>query len=69
MNADAFIRGIIAFIYEKNIADKIRILYGGSVKPTNVDELVVQVDADGTLVGGAVLSSEFFGRNINFDKI
>lgn len=67
--AHAFIRGLIATMYEKNIADQIRILYGGSVKPTNVDELMAQPDIDGVLVGGAALDAASFGRIINYQKI
>jgi len=44
-------------------------LYGGSVKPTNVDELMAQPDIDGALVGGAALDAESFGRIINFQKM
>lgn len=62
----AFIRGVLEQIYEKNIAEQIRILYGGSVKPANVDELMAQPDIDGALVGGAALDAESFGRIINF---
>ncbi len=68
-DAHAFIRGLIGSMYEKNIADQTRILYGGSVKPTNVDELMAQPDIDGALVGGAALDAESFGRIINFEKI
>jgi triosephosphate isomerase len=46
-----------------------RILYGGSVKPTNVDELMAQPDIDGALVGGAALDAKSFGRIINFQKM
>ncbi len=62
----AFIRELIEKIYEKTIADKIRILYGGSVKPDNVDALMAQQDIDGALVGGAALDAESFGRIINY---
>ena len=62
----AFIRGFLEQIYEKNIAEQTRILYGGSVKPGNVDELMSQPDIDGALVGGAALDAESFGRIINF---
>lgn len=62
----AFIRGVLSRIFEKTIAEQIRILYGGSVKPTNVDELMAQPDIDGALVGGAALDAESFGRIINF---
>lgn len=67
--AHAFIRGLIADMFEKNIADQMRILYGGSVKSTNVDELMAQPDIDGALVGGAALDAESFGRIINFQKM
>ncbi len=63
----AFIRELIAQIYEKNIAEQTRILYGGSVKPGNVDELMAQADIDGALVGGAALDADSFGRIINFE--
>ena len=65
--AHAFIRELIAQIYEKNIAEQTRILYGGSVKPANVDELMAQADIDGALVGGAALDADSFGRIINFE--
>lgn len=64
--AHAFIRGVIEQIFEKNIAEQTRILYGGSVKPANVDELMAQSDIDGALVGGAALDAKSFGRIINF---
>ncbi len=64
--AHAFIRGVLEKIFEKTIAEQTRILYGGSVKPSNIDELMAQVDIDGALVGGAALDAESFGRIINF---
>jgi triosephosphate isomerase len=67
--AHAFLRGLIGKMYEKNVAQQVRILYGGSVKPTNVDELMAQPDIDGALVGGAALDAASFGRIINFHKI
>lgn len=63
----AFIRELIVQLYEKNIAEQTRILYGGSVKPGNVDELMAQTDIDGALVGGAALDADSFGRIINFE--
>ena len=62
----AFIRKILVELYEKTIASKLRILYGGSVNPDNVDSLMAQVDIDGALVGGAALKSDMFDRIINF---
>lgn len=64
--AHSFIRGLIEKMYEKNVAEQLRILYGGSVKPDNVDSLMAQQDIDGALVGGAALDAESFGRIINF---
>ena len=64
--AHAFIRKLIAELFEKGVADQLRILYGGSVKPDNVDGLMAKTDIDGALVGGAALDAESFGRIINF---
>jgi len=61
-----FIRDIIARIFSKEIADDTRILYGGSVKPDNVDQLMVQLDIDGALVGGASLKADAFARIVNY---
>lgn len=61
-----FLRKILASVYEKNIAERLRILYGGSVKPENIDNLMVQPDIDGVLVGGAALKAESFERIIRF---
>jgi triosephosphate isomerase (TIM) len=47
-------------------ADKVRILYGGSVKPENIDDLMRQPDIDGVLVGGACLEAESFLRIIHY---
>lgn len=64
--AHAFIRKLVSVIFQKDIAAAIRILYGGSVKPTNIDELMAQPDIDGALVGGAALDAQSFGRIIAF---
>jgi triosephosphate isomerase (TIM) len=64
--AHAFIRRLVGEMYEKDIAAELRILYGGSVKPSNVDELMAQPDIDGALVGGAALDAQSFGRIIIF---
>ena len=66
--AHAFIRGLLGDIYEKNIAAEVRILYGGSVKPDNIDILMQQEDIDGALVGGAALNAESFERIICFQQ-
>lgn len=62
----AFIRKLLASMFEKNIASQIRILYGGSVVPDNVDALMGQEDVDGALVGGAALQADLFERIIHF---
>lgn len=55
-----FIRDLIAEQYDQETADRISILYGGSVKPDNAQELFAQPDVDGGLVGGASLKSRDF---------
>jgi triosephosphate isomerase len=62
----AFIRRTLGALYEKTLAETVRILYGGSVKPDNIDSLMAQPDVDGALVGGAALQAESFDRIINF---
>ncbi|MGB5685120.1 MAG: triose-phosphate isomerase [Candidatus Electrothrix sp.] len=62
----AFIRNALVTLYKKTLADSVRILYGGSVKPENIDSLMAQPDVDGALVGGAALQAESFARIINF---
>jgi triosephosphate isomerase len=64
----AFVRGELAHLFGKPAADAIRIQYGGSVKPDNVDELMAQPDIDGALVGGASLKADAFTRIVNFKK-
>jgi len=58
----SFIRGWIKENYSQGLSENIRILYGGSVKPSNVGELMQQQDIDGSLVGGASLESETFAQ-------
>ncbi len=64
--AHSFIRGLVQGLFTPEIAQQTRILYGGSVKPSNVDGLMAQDDIDGALVGGASLKAEDFLRIINF---
>lgn len=59
-DACKYIRSLLANIYGDDIANKIRILYGGSMNTNNVEELVAQPDVDGGLVGGASLSEDSF---------
>ena len=58
--AHAFIRGLLARIYDEPTARHVRIQYGGSVKPSNAAELMAQPDVDGALVGGASLDARSF---------
>ena len=62
----AFIRGIVAETNGKEIAEAVRILYGGSVKPENIGSLMNQTDIDGALVGGASLEAESFAQIVNY---
>ena len=55
-----FIRNLLGKMYDKKIAEGIRILYGGSVKPGNAKELMDGPDIDGLLVGGASLKADDF---------
>lgn len=57
-----FIRSQVLEMADADVAENIRILYGGSVKPTNSDELFAQSDIDGALVGGASLDADGFAR-------
>ncbi|MCM8757629.1 MAG: triose-phosphate isomerase, partial [Candidatus Omnitrophica bacterium] len=50
----------------EEISQKIRILYGGSVKPENIKELIKQPDIDGALVGGASLDLDSFSSIIKY---
>ena len=50
-----------------DVAEGLRILYGGSVKADNVDALMAQADVDGALVGGASLKAEDFARIVKFE--
>ena len=56
----AFIRGLLVKLFGEAIAQKIRILYGGSMKPSNAAELLAQKDIDGGLIGGASLECRSF---------
>jgi len=56
----AFIRSLLTKLYGEPIAQKVRILYGGSMKPANAPELLAQKDIDGGLIGGAALETRSF---------
>ena len=58
------IRETLAQIFGRETADGIRVLYGGSAKPSNIAELVAKPDVDGALVGGASLKAEDFSQMV-----
>jgi triosephosphate isomerase len=62
----SYIRAVLADIFSKGIADKMRILYGGSVKASNAKEIMDQPHIDGALVGGASLKADEFIKIINY---
>jgi len=66
--AHAFIRGQLQTQFGAKTAETTRILYGGSVKPDNVDGLMAMPDIDGTLVGGASLKAADFIRIARFRR-
>jgi triosephosphate isomerase len=60
------IRTVVSHQFGDDAAQSIRIQYGGSVKPTNVAELMAEPDIDGCLVGGASLDADEFARIVNY---
>ena len=67
--AHAFVRSWLASNYPAYVPAQVRIQYGGSVKPDNVDSLMAQPDIDGALVGGASLDPESFARIVRFQPL
>ncbi len=63
-----YIREIVTGLYNKEIANKLIIQYGGSVKPDNIDGLMSKENIDGALIGGASLEIDSFTRLVNFKK-
>ncbi|MEN9636431.1 MAG: hypothetical protein RL077_4835 [Verrucomicrobiota bacterium] len=61
----AFIRGLLTNLFSDLVAQKVRILYGGSMKPANAPELLEQKDIDGGLIGGASLEARSFVELVN----
>jgi len=61
------VRGLVGASHGAATAAQVRVLYGGSVNPGNVDELMRQPDIDGVLVGGASLKADSFLRLVNFE--
>ncbi len=62
----ALLRGDLAAQLGERVATQVRLLYGGSVKPNNIDGFMAQPDIDGALVGGASLEADSFARIVNF---
>jgi triosephosphate isomerase len=62
----AFIRGVALDMFGKDSSEKLRIQYGGSVKPDNISEFMQKPDIDGALVGGASLEAESFNKLVRF---
>jgi triosephosphate isomerase (TIM) len=60
--AHAFIRGLLVKLFDEATARRVRIQYGGSVKPSNARELMSRPDVDGALVGGASLEARSFAE-------
>lgn len=63
-----YIRSVIEREYGSEVSEKVRIQYGGSVKPNNIKELMEQEHIDGALVGGASLDPESFLQLVNYKK-
>jgi triosephosphate isomerase len=64
--AHALIRAEVARLLGNEVADNLRILYGGSVKPDNATTLMNEPDIDGALVGGASLDPQSFAKIVNY---
>ncbi len=66
---NSFIRELLAARAGRPAADKVRILYGGSVKPENIASLMAQPDIDGALVGGASLQADSFAAIVEGSRL
>lgn len=62
----AYIREVLKNMFGEEISEEVRIQYGGSVKPSNVEEIMNEEDIDGALVGGASLIPSDFVELVNF---
>ena len=58
-----FIRNTVEILYGKDVAQAVRIQYGGSVKPSTIKEQMAMSDIDGALVGGASLEGSRFAKS------
>jgi len=63
----AMIRSLLKDLFSGDVAQAVRIQYGGSVKPDNVAELMAQEDIDGALVGGSSLKVDSFAKIVKFN--
>ena len=61
-----YIRELVKEKFGEDAANKVRIQYGGSVKPQNVTEIMSKENIDGALVGGASLEAESFSKLVNY---
>lgn len=68
-DAHVFIRRRLERLFGSEFSRSVRILYGGSVKPENVDSIMAQPDVDGALVGGESLKAERFTRIVRFREV
>jgi len=66
--AHRIVRDRVEELAGEDIAEKLRILYGGSVKPANVKDIMSMDDVDGALVGGASLEPESFAKIVRFEE-
>jgi len=66
--AHCIIRAEVARLLGQNIANEMRILYGGSVKPENAASLMHQEEIDGALVGGASLDPQSFSKIVLYSR-
>ncbi len=66
--AHSFIRKLLKDLYSQDLADIVRIQYGGSIKPDNITDLMAQTDVDGVLVGGASLKLDSFVKIVKGAK-
>ena len=66
--AHAFIRALLGELFDAQTAAATRILYGGSVKPENIADLMSEPDIDGALVGGASLKGDSFVQIIRYNE-
>ncbi len=64
----SLVRKLLAKIFGKDLADSIRVQYGGSAKPENIGELMREPDIDGALVGGASLDASSFAKIVKYEE-